>query len=41
MENITLGQISGALLFIIGLVGAIITIVHYFKKLLMSVDSDT
>ena len=34
MENITLGQISGALIFIIGLIGAVCTIVHYFKKIL-------
>lgn len=34
MENITLGQISGALIFCIGLIGAVCTIIHYFKKIL-------
>jgi hypothetical protein len=34
MQDITLGQISGALIFCIGLIGAVITMVHYFKKIL-------
>lgn len=41
MENITLGQISGALIFIIGLIGAVCTIVHYFKKILTNAFKPT
>lgn len=34
MENITLGQISVALLFIIGLIGSMCTLANYLKKVL-------